>query len=49
MQKSLTSALVQAKFPLWNQDKGQPAATVAKGFGMRMKEGAAAVSLEQSG
>jgi hypothetical protein len=49
MQDGLTSALVQAQFPLWNQDMGQPAATVAEGFGVGMKDSAAAVSLEQSG
>jgi hypothetical protein len=49
MQEGLTSALVEAQFPLWNQDMGQPAATVAEGFGVGMKDSAAAVSLEQSG
>jgi hypothetical protein len=49
IHKGLTGALIQAKFSLWHQHVGQPAASVAKGFGMRMKNSAATFSLEQSG
>jgi hypothetical protein len=48
MQEGPTGALVEAQFPLWNQDMGQPAATVTEGFGVGMKDSAAAVSLQQS-
>jgi hypothetical protein len=49
MQEGLTGTLVEAQFPLWNQNVGQPAATVTEGFGVGMKDSAAPVSLEQSG
>jgi hypothetical protein len=49
MQKGLTGSLIQAKFSLRHQHMSQPAASVAKGFGMGMKNSAATASLEQSG